>query len=616
MDWLIWVEALLKVPTEDRRRIDATQRPREKSAIGVLVWRNTGRGTWTDATGRLRLAAIETAPLRDVVVGDLDGDGDSDLLVVAGDGRMHVLDNDGGHVNGQLKIRLRTIKTNPNGIGAHVEVRSGTFFVTRSVGRIPIEIGLGGRGRIDAVQTIWTNGIIENTIDVAAQAAPMTVAERNIAAGSCPFLYAWDGRDYRFVTDLLGNAPVGLSLRRDVMLPADPDELVSIGGRDRLVPTGGAYRVMITDEFRELLYLDSVRLVAVDHAPDVEVHPTDKLMPPPFPTSELRAVRRSHTLLSAVGDDGVDRTQAARERDGVFTAPGPPLPPPLRGMCRPLSITLDFGTIEAARPLVLALTGWLQYGDASTNIAMSQSRDLVVIPPSLEVETAGGRWVPLDVVVGMPAGKTKTILCDLAGLLPDGGRRLRLTTTFEIRWDRIALTEGVDARAVTRRTMAPGGADLRWRGFSELVARAPGHPTTPAFDVVASRPPWRTTPQGWCTRYGDVLELVAAADSRLVIMNAGDALALEFDARALPPERAGAVRSFFLYTVGWDKDEDYNVVDGDRVIPLPGARTSDQAGPPEAPEGWRLRYNTRWTPHLRFPPDDPTEGPPQDPIDE
>ncbi len=54
----------------------------------------------------------------------------------------------------------------------------------------------------------------------------------------------------------------------------------------------------------------------------------------------------------------------------------------------------------------------------------------------------------------------------------------------------------------------------------------------------------------------------------------------------MPP---GMIRSFFFYSVGWDKDEDHNVVTGDRVLPLPG--------PPAEDESWRLLYNTRWIPH-------------------
>jgi len=181
-------------------------------------------------------------------------------------------------------------------------------------------------------------------------------------------------------------------------------------------------------------------------------------------------------------------------------------------------------------------------------------------------------------------------LCDLTGKLPPGARRLRLTTTFELRWDRLALGERGTAADLAQRELQPSGANLRWRGFSEIKSRAPGHPQTPEYDKVSQRPPWRTTPQGWCTRYGDVLELVKARDERLVLVNAGDALTLRFDAKALPPPLKGCVRTFFFYSVGWDKDADHNVVDGDQVGPLPVGAGSD----------WCLQFNTRWVPGGRF----------------
>ncbi|MEK7710839.1 MAG: hypothetical protein AAB341_02990, partial [Planctomycetota bacterium] len=263
---------------------------------------------------------------------------------------------------------------------------------------------------------------------------------------------------------------------------------------------------------------------------------------------------------------------------------------------------------------VLALTGWLQYGQASTNIALSQSSRVEVIPPFLEVEAADGAWVPVNVPVGMPAGKTKTILCDLTGKLPAGARRLRLNNTFEIRWDRAALFE--------RRTLPPervielplAAADLQWRGFSEIKSRAEGHPTTPDYDVVFANPPWRGTLEGWCTRYGNVLELVAARDGRLAIVNGGDSMTLRFapplakgglgevgpDAPGFPPPPKGFTRTFFFYSVGWDKDADANVVDGNTVEPLPSEGPPGPADFEADPADWRLRYNTRWMPKDRF----------------
>ena len=136
-------------------------------------------------------------------------------------------------------------------------------------------------------------------------AKTLTIAEKNVAAGSCPFLYAWDGKGFRFVTDLLGNSPIGLPLSRDIMLTADPDEIVLIGDADLFPPRNGAYTVVVSDEFREILYLDQAKLVAVDHPSAIEVHPTDRLMPPPFPPSQVWALGSPARLLQALGDDGV-----------------------------------------------------------------------------------------------------------------------------------------------------------------------------------------------------------------------------------------------------------------------------------------------------------------------
>ena len=47
----------------------------------------------------------------------------------------------------------------------------------------------------------------------------------------------------------------------------------------------------------------------------------------------------------------------------------------------------------------------------------------------------------VDVAVGAPAGKIKSIVVDLAGKLPSGTRKLRLSQAFELYWDRVALFE-------------------------------------------------------------------------------------------------------------------------------------------------------------------------------
>jgi tetratricopeptide (TPR) repeat protein len=561
----------------------------------LALWRNGAEAGWSDVSASTGIGSLARQTPNSVTVADLDGDGDSDVLLLTAGG-LRLLRNDGGNAGGQIKLRLVGTKTNPSGIGTRVEVRAGNFLASRAISSLPVEIGLGDRTQLDSVQTVWTNGVVDNQVQLTAPAQPLTVVETVVATGSCPFLYAWDGGRFRFVTDLLGNSPLGLSIRRGEVLPADPDEFVRVGDARSLVARDGHYVLQVTEETREVLYLDEARLVAADHAPDVEVHPTDRLMPEPFPPSELWALRAPRAPRSAIGDDGVDRTGALRAIDGRFAPPGPPMPPPLRGVTYPLAITLDFGPLDDVRAPVLALTGWLQYGDASTNIALSQNASAAFGPTRLELEAADGTWQPLDVAVGVPAGKTKTILVDLADVLTPGARRLRLHSSVELHWDRVALLERLPDHALELHEAGPASASLRWRGYSDIRARAPHHPTTPDWDRVFERPPWRTTPEGWVTRYGDVRELVVARDARLALLNGGDALELQFAASDFPLPAEGRARTFFFYSVGWDKDGDHNVVDGDRVEPLPVLA--------EAGDDWRIRFNTRWVPR-----DAPVRGP-------
>ncbi len=561
----------------------------------IKTIRNTGSRAWSADDA----ATIWTGPVvRDVVTGDVDNDGDTDLFVICEDESLHLLRNDGGNANKQLKLRLLTVLTNPTGIGDHIELRDGTTLISRFVSQLPIEIGIGQISQFDTVHALWTNGVVDNEFLVSAPDHPLEFVEKLVEVGSCPFLFAWSGERYRFVTDILGNSPLGLSIARDAVLPSDPDELVFVGTDDDLVADEGAYKLEVAECYREVLYLDEATLIAVDHAPEVEIHPTDKLMPAPFPKSELWAIGDVRPADRVESSDGIERTADVSAIDDVYAEPGEVLPPPFRGMCHPLTLTFDFGSLDAGGDPVLVLTGWLRYGSASVNIALEQNPAIDVIPPTLEVETADGDWEPVNVVVGMPAGKTKTILVDLRGKLPVGAKRLRLASTFEIRWDRIALGERVALPDASVTRLSPGSAELYHRGFPEMRSRVARGPITPDYDAMSPQPAWRTTPAGFCTKFGDVLELVNTADERIAILNGGDAVTLTYPASGLPGLKTGMSRSFFFYSVGWEKDADHNVVDGDTVEPLPVNVIDEDGGVMP----WHRKYNTRWVPGKAFHP--------------
>ena len=412
----------------------------------VRVWRNRWTGGFVETTEALGLSGSGPAAALQAV--DFDNDGDLDLLITRPDQTLALWRNDGGNVNHLLKVRLSGNKSNSSGLGVRVEVATSGLRLMRRVATLPMEIGVGPYTAIDSLNTRWFTMNV-NTVDVKVDpSAPVRLDELTINETSCPYLYAWDGTRFRFVSDILGAAPVGLPVVPGHYVAADPDEFVWLGNEDNFRPREGRYLLSVTEELKEVLYLDEARLFVVDHPPGTEVHPTDKLLPRgPFPPSELVLLGNRHPLRKATRLDGITEvTEALQGIDGVKVSPERLREYPLRGLAEPHGVVLDFGPLDRSRPLVLALTGWLKFGGATANMAAAVHPDLPFPFPVLEAETAEGAWRRLDLEPGAPAGKTKTILMDLAGKLPEGARRLRLSTAFEIHWDRIALLDRKSTR--------------------------------------------------------------------------------------------------------------------------------------------------------------------------
>ena len=563
---------------------------------GVRVWRNVGHKGFADVTAELGLDQIASADA--MVAADFDGDGDTDLITSSTHG-LQFWRNDGGNANRQLKLRLAGHRSNASALGVRIELTSGHWRTSRTLHQLPLEIGVGQHEKLDTLKVHWFD-LATTLVDVPVDARVLTLDELTLPTGSCPYLYAWDGKRFRFVTDILGAAPLGLPLTESRYIDTDPEEYLNLGNDQQFPPTNGAYQLRVTEELREVLYLDAASLVVVDHPAGTLVYPTSKMhAAKPFPPHELWTLRPVAPLRHAARSDGLDVTEALARIDGRMVSPVRLRQPQLRGLAEPFSVTMDFGPLPVDRPLVLVLTGWLRFGGGMANVAASLDPALPFPFPTLEAQLPSGSWIRVATDVGAPAGKTKTILVDLQNKLPPGALRLRLTTAFEIHWDCAALCERVTADRNTRITLAPDHADLRWRGFSRYASLPDWLPLTPEYDLVSSAPPWDRTPAGWCTRYGPVDELVGERDDKLALLNGGDELALSFQASRLPPKPAGFERDFFLYVAGWDKDADFHVGHGWAVGPLPFRGMDDQAygRQPQAArldDGWIDKYNTRW----------------------
>jgi len=561
---------------------------------GVRVWRNRGHLGFLDVTQALGLDAIHSA--EQALAADFDGDGDLDLVVSNAEG-LHFLRNDGGNANRLLAVHLQGKRSNASALGVRVEAIAGSWRTSRTVRGEPLVIGVGQHDKLDSLKEHWFD-LSTAQVDVPVTRELLTLTEPTLPSGSCPYLFAWDGKHFAFVTDILGAAPLGLPVAAGHFIDADPEEYLNLGDANQFPAHDSVFEVRIAEELREVLYLDEAEFLAVDHPAGTLVFPTSKLMPhPPFPQHELWTLRPIAVAQHAVRNDGADETAALAKVDGQMAGPVALRAAQLRGLTEPFSVTLDFGPLPTERRLVLALTGWLRFGGGMANIAASLDSKLPYPFPGLEVQRADGHWEKLDVEVGAPAGKTKTILVDLTGKLPADARQLRLSTAFEIYWDRVLLCEKIGG--ASRNSLPLARADLHWRGFSRHEKWPESLPLTPRYDDVSPTPPWDRTPGGWVTRYGDVRELVDHADDKLALLDGGDELALAFDAKALPPPASGMTRDYFLHVVGWDKDADFHVGSGWKVEPLPFRGMHDQeygreSRPHTLDDAWIQKFNTRW----------------------
>ena len=125
-------------------------------------------------------------------------------------------------------------------------------------------------------------------------------------------------------------------------------------------------------------------------------------------------------------------------------------------------------------------------------------------------------------MIGIPAGKNKTITVDLTGkFLSLKDRRVRIETDMQIYWDMAFFTVGEQSVPIEMTTLNPDSADLHYRGFSEMYRPNSHAPHLFDYQKVTTEPQWRDL-AGYYTRYGDVSALLQEVDDMYVILNAGD----------------------------------------------------------------------------------------------
>jgi hypothetical protein len=142
-----------------------------------LVHKNNRDGTFTEVGLQLGGSLEEKGVGRGAAFGDIDNDGDVDIVINNLDGAPQVLRNDGGNTNNSVLIKTIGVKSNRDGIGARVKVVSGDLTQVEDVlsggsyisqNDLRLHFGLEKRTKIDLIEIRWPSGTVDKVNHLSA----------------------------------------------------------------------------------------------------------------------------------------------------------------------------------------------------------------------------------------------------------------------------------------------------------------------------------------------------------------------------------------------------------------------------------------------------------------
>jgi enediyne biosynthesis protein E4 len=140
-----------------------------------LMHHNERDGTFSEVGAQLGAPFAEKRTGRGAGFGDIDNDGDVDVIINNLDGAPQLLRNDGGNSNNSVLIKTIGVKANRDGIGARItvvsgnlkqveEVYSGATYISQN--DLRLHFGLEKRVKIDLLEVRWPSGAVEKISDV------------------------------------------------------------------------------------------------------------------------------------------------------------------------------------------------------------------------------------------------------------------------------------------------------------------------------------------------------------------------------------------------------------------------------------------------------------------
>ncbi|HTP69008.1 MAG TPA: FG-GAP-like repeat-containing protein [Dongiaceae bacterium] len=570
----------------------------------VRVLRNRGDAGWADVTKKLAPDGVKLSQPRALATADLKKDGSPDFVVTQDDGSPVVLQNVGANKNHWLQVDLQALNDNKSGIGTKLELYAGALYQKFEFGGASgylsqnsgtLLVGLGEQKVADAVRMLWPTGVPQDEIDLAANKTH-AIGELDRRGSSCPILFSWNGKEYEFIADMIGPGVVGHWIapgERDV---PDSDEYLKVPAKSVRAKNGLlSFRFM--EPMEETVYLDQVKLLAIDHPAGIEVNPNERFVSnPPFPEFRVIASRNALVPAGAWDDRGRDVLPLLAKHDRKYVTDF--ADEPFTGFAKLHWVELDLGNWDATKPLRLLLDGYTDYFTATSMYAADQA-GIKVIAPYVEAQEEQGKWVRVIDDMGFPAGLARTMVTDLTGKMPPGTRRMRIVTNLKIYWDDVRIDQTPDLPYIRVNEIPLAKARLTFLGYPKEIRLQPASDTIYSYSQRSMTGPYARA-AGNYTLYGDVKTLLANSDDKFTVFSSGEGVELEFDPRTLPGLSQGWVRDYFFYADGFEKDLDFYAAYAFTVEPLPHhglisyPYPDDKEYPADVDHlGYQLEYNTR-----------------------